>query len=153
MTVVSNVLFQSACVLVTFSSPDRHLTIQALSTGPVDDASVDKLFELTEGLLQPTEQPFMTTWNLKNCRTPSRQIVFKCIKWALQHKNDLNTKNKRLAIVSGSSTVNNVVKFVLKVFGPSCPTFVGSNEESAFGFMQVSESRASVLTPPEPEIN
>jgi len=78
----------------------------------------------------------MTTWNLKNCRTPSRKIVFQCLKWALKHKSDLNSKNKRLAIVSGSNSVNAVVTLVLKAFGPSCPTFVGTNEESAFRFME-----------------
>lgn len=136
MTCTSNVLFQSACVLVTLTPSNRHLTIQALSSGPVDDVSVDKLFEITEDLMKPGEQPFMTTWNLKNCRTPSRKIVFKCLKWALEHKSDLNSKNKRLAIVSGSNPVNAVVKLVLKAFGPSCPIFVGTNEESAFRFME-----------------
>ena len=139
MTCTSNILFQSACVLVTFSQPNRHLTIQALSSGPVDETSVDKLFEITEDLMQNGNEPFMTTWNLKNCRTPSRQIVFKCLQWALNHKSDLNSKNKRLAIVSGSSPVNAIVKLVLKAFGPSCPTFVGTNEESAFRFMEENE--------------
>lgn len=135
MTCTSNILFQSACVLVTLSNPDRHLTIQALPHGPVDDESVDRLFQLTEDLMKPGELDFKTTWNLKECRVPSRSIVFKCLSWALKNKNDLNSKNKRLAVVSGSSGVNNVVRLVLKAFGPSCPTFVGSNEESALRFM------------------
>lgn len=136
MTYASNVLFQSACVLVTLTPSNRHLNIQALSSGTVDETSVEKLFEITEDLMKPGEDSFMTTWNLKNCQTPSRQIIFKCIKWALQHKTDLNSKNKRLAIVSGSNPVNAVVKLVLKAFGPSCPIFVGTNEESAFRFME-----------------
>lgn len=136
MTCTCNVLFQSTCVLVTLTTSNRHLTIQALSTGPVDEVSVNNLFQITEDLMKPGEQPFMTTWNLKNCRTPSRKIVFQCLKWALKHKSDLNSKNKRLAIVSGSNSVNAVVTLVLKAFGPSCPTFVGTNEESAFRFME-----------------
>lgn len=113
-------LFTSACVVLTMEQ--RHMTIRAINA-PIDSVSVDRVLEITETLLGE-KRPFSTTWDVRDCQIPSTQLTWTCIRWALAHKSALDEYNTNLVIKCPSSRLLGVVKLVLRVFGPKCPTAI-----------------------------
>lgn len=114
-------LFASACVVL--SMENRHLTVRALNA-PIDDDSVLRMFGATEDLLSGKES-FQTTWDIRECQIPSVSVTWKCIRWALKNKSDLDLYNTELNILCPLRLLG-TVRLVLRVFGPKCPTFVKS---------------------------
>jgi hypothetical protein len=130
---MSRVLFQSACVVVSMTSD--HLHIKALNA-PIDDDTIEALLKKTEELLDGTAS-FKTTWDLRECQSPSVGQAARCLRWALANKNRLNDKNQRLAIVhrETSTMLQKVITSVLRRFGPSCPMWLGASPQEADAFM------------------
>lgn len=112
-------LFVSACVIL--SMENRHLTLRGLNA-PIDDESVSMMFQTTERLLESRES-FSTTWDVRECQLPSLAVTWKCIRWALRHKQALDDYNTNLEILCPARLAG-TVRLVLRTFGPTCPTTV-----------------------------
>lgn len=132
---MSRVLFQSACVVVSLTSD--HLHIKALDA-PIDDHTVDELLKKTEDLLNGSTS-FKTTWDLRECQTPSVGQAARCLRWAIANKSHLDRKNQRLAILHKETAgiLHKVISTVLKTFGPTCPMWMGASDQEAEAFMRV----------------
>jgi len=117
--VVARTLFQSACVILSIEN--RHLKIQALNS-PIDDESVNMMMLETEKILQQ-EQPFTSMWDLRECHMPSVAVTWKCIRWAVKHKTELDHYNTELTIEC-NNRLRKIVNLVLRVFRPKCPVNV-----------------------------
>ena len=113
-------LFTSACIALTMDR--RHMTIRTMST-PLDSVSVTNVLKITEGLLDE-KRHFSTTWDVRNGELPNTQLTWTCIRWALVHKSALDKYNTNLVIKCRSTRMLGVVKLVLRVFGPTCPTVI-----------------------------
>lgn len=113
------VLFSSACVIMSLEG--RHLTLRGLNA-PIDDHSVDKMFETTESFLNE-KTPFSTTWDVRECQVPPLAVTWKCIRWALANKQALDEYNTQLHIRC-PPRLSAIVRLVLRTFGPKCPTTV-----------------------------
>lgn len=120
---VVQTLFSSACVEVTLDPATRRLTLRALDA-PIDDTSVSTMFSVTEALLEAGE-PFSTLWDVRACRLPSAAVTWRCIKWAVSNKRNLDRLNTQLDVVCSPGLLS-TVKLVLRVFGPTCPTNVST---------------------------
>ena len=116
-------LFSSACVEVTLDPATRRLTLRALDA-PIDDTSVSTMFSETEALLE-TGEPFSTLWDVRWCRFPPAAVTWRCIRWAVSNKRNLDRLNTQLDVVCSPSLLS-TVKLVLRVFGPTCPTNVST---------------------------
>lgn len=134
-------LVNNACVMMFLSTPVQlvplspsypHLTIQAQG-GDLDMDTVDAVLKHTEDVLEKHDM-FSTRWDLRSCPLPSFSIVSKCLRWAIRHRSKLNAQNQRLTVLVPPGKLQSVVAFVLKSFGPSCPTWVGDKAEDADTF-------------------
>lgn len=114
-------LFSSACVEVTLDTATRRLTLRALDA-PIDDTSVSTMFSVTEALLEENA-PFSTLWDVRRCRIPSAAVTWRCIKWAVLNKRNLDRLNTQLDVLC-DKRLTGTVRLVLLAFGPRCPTSV-----------------------------
>ena len=137
ITLATAILFENSQVRMTLTEHlPKLLTIQALPSSTIEQTTVDSVLRETEKLLS-NKTDFHTYWDLRDCPIPSTLIATNTLAWAWRHHNQLNTLNKRLAILMPASAVwLRLVNGVLRAFGPACPTFVTANETAALEFIQ-----------------
>ena len=127
-------LLSNACVtmLLTTQLSIPHLSIRANGGGKIDMENVDAILKHTETVF--TKYPvFSTRWDLRLAPVPSWTVVTKCIRWAFQHRTQLN-QNQRLTIIVPPGKLASMIAFVLRSVGPSCPTYIGGNVTEADAF-------------------
>jgi len=112
-------------------------TIEAKGgSAPIDASTIDSVFEITETVIADGTR-FKTMWNLQNVPVPPPFVVYKCMRWALTHKRELDRLNVCMAVVlpSNRSVILSVVDSVLRAFGPRCPVRVTSRLDDATAFL------------------
>jgi len=134
-----NELFKSdaARVTLTTSLPPfiPHLQLVALAEQQLD-SDIASVLKLTDDLLNKGD-PFMTSWDLRQCGAPPMKTVAKCVKWAITRKKKLDTFNKRMVVLMPNKpALMSIVKLVLRAFGPTCPVKVSQDEAECVAFMR-----------------
>ena len=134
-------LHEGGGVRVTLDAAPRpdsysHLRIVATEDRPLQLETVESVLALTDQLLDKGDA-FQTSWDLRSCQVPSSAVMWKCVGWAVPRRAKLNSLNKRMALcMPDRPSLLNVVRFVLKLFGPACPVIVSEDEEACVTFMQ-----------------
>jgi len=121
-------MLRTSCMIVRLQGD--VLLLEALPVR-IDSESVRQVFAYVDTLLS---RPFQTFWDLRQCRTPSKSVVFTCLRWSLSRRAALNRWNTKLCVLLDDRLVT-VVNMVLRVFGPSCPVLVTCDESACVAFM------------------
>ena len=143
-------LFDSSIGRVTLTHAPKQTRLLTIATLPtnlaLDDATVEGVLNATEELLDDN-QHFKTLWRLENCPVPSKQVLFRCMKWAIANKASLDASNTRMAIVlpERRPVILGLVDTVLKLFGPKCPVFATSNATAALEFVELESKNETLL--------
>lgn len=141
----SESLFRNVIVNVSLAQASaesaRIFTIEAVNgTMAIDDETIDGVLSATNSMLDD-EVEFKTLWDLRKCPIPTPNVVFRCLRWAMSRKRDLDTYNAAMAVVLPATrpTILQVVNSVLHVFAPRCPVRATADLENAREFLNSSE--------------
>ena len=137
-------LFESAVVRVTLENKKNSRPVLCICATDgnfsLDADSVEAVIKDTEKLIDEGE-PFFTLWDLARCPVPPVSTVFRCLKWAMQNKYQLDEANRKMAVVVpyNRPVILQVVNSVVGAFQPLCPVRVTTCLNDAREFLCKSE--------------